>query len=337
MDDIESFNEADTMESIIFDDDYKKGMEKGMHQAYLKQPRQSPSRSQAYEAGFQHGTEVVARILNSVEDEDEAREAVDQAITNVGRVDSDLEELTRWTEEDRIPIEPVELIKSMQNTTSAATYMEDEDGIPEEYTDPVESNLLEQSLLEERAYGLNFKTYLRNGYAVYLKWLTDKVMRGGLKEDEKEYVYFMVAADINQVAKQNDDDFPMGEDLYAIMLTNTGQRLETELEWDEQEIEDFLSTPHEPKLDLKEFYRRLKNVPVEILDVHSKLVWRGTAGTISGNNKIILKRSDMYLGNPFAPATGFHLGMRMLEVNGFIDKHEDASTPKSITRDIRVE
>lgn len=363
MEDIESFTEADTMESIIFDDDYKKGMEHGMQQSYMSQSRTSPARSHAYEAGYQHGREIVARILQSSESHEDIDQKIHKEIQRLDAAEDDeLESIATQIESAQFsPDEPVRGAWSQERPRPC--YMEDEGGVPEEYLDPVESNTLEQSLLKEQTHGLTFKLYIRNGYAAYLKWLADKLLRSGLREHETDHIYFMVAADINQIAKQqyNSDEksedtdelpspdmiYPMGEDVYAVQVLQGMPRAQPEeqrqalmekLEWTEDEADEFLkSREHiDTKLDLMEFYRRLKKVPDHILDKHSKLIWRGTNGTITGREKITLTRKDMQHGMPFAPSTGFHLGMRMLEVNGFIEKSPDMDTPRSLTREITL-
>jgi hypothetical protein len=207
-----------------------------------------------------------------------------------------------------------------------AAFMESLSGIPVEYFNPIEANCLETSVLADGPHALDMLHYLRNGYAVYLRWLKDKARIVGLSTEWDDYLTFTVARDINRHSHAHAEDSPMGHDIDLIALVHSFPDDEKNVIHLAQKCDATPESIHtalsrDPTMDTDDFYVRLKRVSERALDAHSRKTWRGTEGTVSSGD-FVLSLIDLEAGRCVAPACGFHLGLKMLEDSGFVDPPE---------------
>lgn len=212
-------------------------------------------------------------------------------------------------------------------------FLETDVGVPLEYFNPLEANSLEKSLLTNGPHKLNLLNYLRNGYVAYLKWFMDKARIIGMSKEWDEYLIFAVAHDINQHG--NNANPPMGLDIELIsyvhsfkedekdcimLAKNYCKNITTNSVVTAENMREYLS--QNPKMTMQDFCIRLKNVSKKILEEHSANIWRGTKGTLCSED-FVISLSDLESGQCKIPACGFHLGLKMLEENGYMDPIED--------------
>lgn len=316
-------------------DDYKSGLENGMQHALLNiinSPLPSNA-TDAYVAGYSHGVEAGRRVF--------AKTTGNSMVTEYGRLDNACL--------DNVCLGSV-VIGNGEATATAiaeqqrvATY--DSSGIScsgiacpgiscpdtmSDFCDPMECNSLENAILMEMPHGLTKLHYLRNGYAMYMMWLKNTMAEaGGLGADWSDYIHFAVARHINAHALANYGVVPMGCDIELIAfahlhgnhnVTETDVTAKYNKNCNLQSVTiDSMKAAYSqsPVLTLYNFYQRLKNVHDKILDTHSRAVWRGTDGVL-GCGAIHISVSNLQRGEPFAPPTGFHLGLYMLEKSGFL-------------------
>ena len=260
--------------------------------------------------------------------------------------------------------------QSSEAPDAPVSYMEEKRGIPSDMTDPIECSVIESTMIEKTAENRNkskdaaLRHYLCNGYVVYIKWLQSKMRSVKLSEKDQAMAVFCVARDIN---KYDPSKRPMGIDIdiFAIMYEHwmhseadcslgglvakvlesfegavvNGKRL------DKAQMEElaiiFVKRP-DISMSLDAFKKRLQKVPTTVLDEHSSNVWRGTVGLINchmkGSEKLenlVIDLSSIRKGHPMAPLPGFHLGIRMLEIEGIIAPTAP-STPYTPTRKVVV-
>ncbi len=303
------------------DECYKHGLENGMQHALLDMidttsVGNSPlhngmSDTPSYVAGFEQGLQTARRVMLSKSYIDNNKRKANVELTmDIGGEDSDSNE---ESDHEEISIPPT-------------AFLEDEYGIPVEYLNPIEANSLETSLLTESAHGLSLLHYLRNGYAVYLRWLKDKAHIAGLSHEWDDYFTFALARDINCYArnsKNKQQTSPMGEDIEMIAHAHNDERDFKSIT--QEEVESAQSKI--PTMTTEDFYFRLKKVAEPILDGHSEEIWRGTKGILSSDT-FVISLTDLESGKPMAPACGFHLGLKMLEKNGFVDSQDACALSK---------
>ncbi len=294
------------------DENYKRGLENGMQHAFLDiYQTNSPlpdekSTCSSYVAGFEQGLHTAKRVLS-----DTQIHSGSILNMNIGGDSSS---------EDSSEEDPLGKKRVLGPPTA---FLEDETGIPVDYCNPIESNSLESSLLSESSHGLTLLHYVRNGYAVYLKWFKDKAHIAGLSSGWDDYLTFSVARDINRYAAARNGSSPMGKDIEMIGYVHSLPPEEKDKLF--VDIRNYSSEKKEmrealtklPSMTTMDFYVRLKNVSEDVLDGHSGSIWRGTIGIIETSN-LDISVEDLEMGKPMAPACGFHLGLRMLEINGFI-------------------
>jgi hypothetical protein len=63
----------------------------------------------------------------------------------------------------------------------------------------------------------------------------------------------------------------------------------------------------------------IRQVPIEFLSYHSGFLWRGTEGVIVKSEPTCISLYDLEHGRLSPPACGFHMGIAMLEANGYLD------------------
>lgn len=298
------------------DENYKRGLENGMQHAFLDiYQANSPlpdekSTCSSYVAGFEQGLHTAKRVLS-----DTHIHSGSIMNMNIGG-DSSSED---QEEDDLVEREEDPLGKKRASEPPTA-FLEDDKGIPVDYCNPIESNSLESSLLSESSHGLTLLHYVRNGYAVYLKWFKDKAHIAGLSIGWDDYLTFSVARDINRYAAARNGSSPMGKDIEMIgyvhsLPSEEKDKLFVDVRTLSKEMREALTKL--PSMTTMDFYVRLKNVSEDVLDGHSGSIWRGTTGIIETSN-LDISVEDLEMGKPMAPACGFHLGLRMLERNGFI-------------------
>ncbi len=338
------------------DENYKHGLENGMQHAFLNMI-ESPlpdaeSTCPSYAAGFQQGLQTAKRVLFSSsggprigigltgEDQENfiKRNACGMHLNmNIGGEDSDNEEDEKIIDSPTRPRPELDTRPELgigPELEPPSAFLEEKEGIPIEYFNPIEANSLEYSLLTESSHGLTLLHYLRNGYAVYLKWLKDKAHIAGLSSEWDDYLTFAVARDINRHANGSrpelGTDYPMGDDIEMTGFAHSMPESDKDQIYQYRTIDkpSFCYLNHDigdicdalqksPTMTTMDFYVRLKKVPEKILDRHSRTIWRGTEAIIK-NGKLEISVEDLEMGVPISPSCGFHLGLRMLEKNGFI-------------------
>jgi len=217
-------------------------------------------------------------------------------------------------------IPPKSPASSFQNSTSSQekknssqkVFLEKGNGmINSIFFNPIECNSREHMILkseEKEKDGLTKKKYLLNGYVVYLRWLKDKLHAAGLPKVYDDLLHYCFAKYI---------------DSFAFSATNEICK----------DAMDIYRLPH-ISLDEMQLYKRLHNLPEKILDKHSSMIWRGTAG-MTNNCDFHVSIDYIKRGLPWCPPAGFHLGLKMLEVKGFFsipeDSREDFTKTKKFT------
>lgn len=324
-----------TTPELHLNNDYRAGIEEGLQHRLLNMnasPMKCPEgKSEAYVEGFQQGIQAAERVIQKNNLEPNRPMKIDELyVGDESESESDNEKL----EESEKP-----------------NFMEEEDGVPVDCMNPLEANSLESSLLNEGIYKLTKRHYFRNGYAVYLKWLTDKLHRANLHEEWDSFVYFSVARHINSKFPKI---LPMGLDLEVIYIVNKFRKANSRVGPSDIATEvynyiqknchyandvsynDVYNVVDEfPSISKDEFYDRLRGLSENVMEEHSGLVWRGTEGVVN-NDAFELSIDKLEAGEPYAPACGFNLGIRMLEKNGFVPKSE-VETPRKETRTLIVQ
>ena len=316
-------------------EEYKSGIEDGLQHGLLNMnnsPMACPEgTSESYRQGFQQGVQAAFRALSK-------KDKVELPEVEVGSEASSGEENSIEEEEE------VEEPKTC--------FMEEEDGVPEDCMNPIEANSLESSLLNDGVYKITRKHYYRNGYAVYIKWLCDKLHNASLHKEWDRYIYFSVARHINEFFEGRN---PMGEDLEILYLINKFRKKDPNSDpvllastvfkyIQNSNLQDFKYediyglVDKYPSISLENFYDRLRKLSEDDLDKHSSVVWRGTKAVLS-NEPLTLSIDKLEEGSGFAPSCGFNLGIRMLEKSGFIPRsmQDDVKTPCKETRTLEIE
>jgi hypothetical protein len=85
-------------------------------------------------------------------------------------------------------------------------------------------------------------------------------------------------------------------------------------------VQSYLRNPQsfELKLTDDDFISRLQKVPTADLDTHSFHSWRNSNHVKLNETPYPVTQDDIYNGEALAPPTGAHLGLQMLELNGFL-------------------
>lgn len=260
--------------------------------------------------------------------------------------------------------------KTLELPDSPVSFLEEKRGIPVDMTDPIECSVIESTMIEKAAEIRNkskddaLRHYLCNGYVVYIKWLQSKMQSVKLSDKDQSMAVFCVARDIN---KYEPTKRPMGIDIdiFAIMyeqwnhtdadrslcglvakvvesfsgVAMNGKRIsKTKIQ---KLALQFINCPV-ISMSINEFKKRLHGVSTSVLDEHSSNIWRGTVGLINCHQKgseqlddLIIDLRSIRNGQPMAPLPGFHLGIRMLEMEGIIEP-TSPMTPYTPTRKVVV-
>ena len=85
-------------------------------------------------------------------------------------------------------------------------------------------------------------------------------------------------------------------------------------------VQSYLRNPQSFNLTLsdEDFDTRLQHVPTADLDKHSFHSWRNSNHAKLNETPYPITQDDIYNGEALAPPTGAHIGLQMLELNGFI-------------------
>ena len=85
-------------------------------------------------------------------------------------------------------------------------------------------------------------------------------------------------------------------------------------------VQSYLRNPHSFDLTLtnEDFDSRIRQVPTTDLDAHSFHSWRNSNHVQLNQAPYPLTLDDIYNGEALCPPTGAHLGLQMLELNGFL-------------------
>jgi len=71
--------------------------------------------------------------------------------------------------------------------------------------------------------------------------------------------------------------------------------------------------------DRMTFLKTIRDIPEEFLKTHSARLWRGTEGVLAKSAPTRISLNDLENGTESPPACGFHMGIAMLEANGYLD------------------
>lgn len=205
---------------------------------------------------------------------------------------------------------------------------------------------MEIKALELNQDKIPFQDYLRKGYYYYLLWLS---MTLGLDPIKTSHLNFCIARDINT-------SFPgkylMGFDLeinyifkrlesiygkpnmhlYKTVIKSTlGKELNTTEVRIDSYIHDYFRNPEafSTTLTHNNFKKRIENVPVEYLDEHSSQVWRNYNHDELNKTPYPISMDDIMNGKNISAPTSRHVGLQLLELNGFIPPKFNSKKPKS--------
>lgn len=196
------------------------------------------------------------------------------------------------------------------------------------------SQSLEKQCLARNITKLPFRAYLENGYTYYLHWL---YLTLGLPDNLKSHLNFSVARNINA-------DFPIrypmgidleiryllhrlenlfGKDKMAFHKDAIIKALQETLRMSDIEAAEYVAEYLKKggagplTLSKSEFLSRLKNVPTQLLDAHSKKTWR--LDNYQNQPPYPISRQDIVNGESIGPPSSRHLGLQMLNLNGYMD------------------
>ena len=190
---------------------------------------------------------------------------------------------------------------------------------------------LESETLQKYQDRISFRSYLESGYKKYRLWLSMT-----LGSNYAQHLNFCVARNINK-----ENPYVMGLDIevryvlkrlenlfgvndmkhYESVIQKT---LEQNFEMSDAHVKNiihsYLKNPKSFDLTLSaaEFDKRLSQVPTIDLDRHSFKCWRNANHTVLNNTPYPITQDDIFGGEALSPPSGAHLGLQMLELNGYL-------------------
>jgi hypothetical protein len=190
---------------------------------------------------------------------------------------------------------------------------------------------LESETLQKYQDRIPFRSYLENGYKKYRLWLSMT-----LGSNYAQHLNFCVARNINK-----ENPYVMGldievryvlkrlENLFSVNdmkhYENVIQKtLEQNFEMSDAHVKNivhsYLKNPKSFELTLSaaEFDKRLSQVPTIDLDRHSFKCWRNANHAVLNNTPYPITQDDIFGGEALSPPTGAHIGLQMLELNGYL-------------------
>lgn len=200
---------------------------------------------------------------------------------------------------------------------------------------PSTASQIEKQCLARNISKLPFRAYLENGYAYYLHWL---YLTLGLSEDMKSHMNFCLARNINTEFPLR---YPMGIDLEVRYIMHRLENLfgkdrmsyhkdaiiktlQDNLRMSEMEATEYLNDYLQRKRKLEpltlsrgDFFSRIRNVPTQLLDTHSNKTWR--LDDYQNQPAYPIARQDIVSGENIAPPSSRHIGLQMLNLNGYVD------------------
>lgn len=198
----------------------------------------------------------------------------------------------------------------MEDMSKEPVVMETKHGIPVELTEPISCDLLERQSLTNEIHCLTKREYFRNGYALYLTWFLGKLHEAGLSRTWDAYAVYSLTKDLYNICQT----------AHSICI------------FDPQEFEKILPSD----IDQMMFLKIIRDIPDEFLRNHSGRLWRGTEGILVKSAPTCISLNDLENGRESPPACGFHMGIAMLEANGYLDLNksgEHVPTTKFIIQD----
>ena len=204
-------------------------------------------------------------------------------------------------------------------------------------TDVVNSNTkqvvswIEQSVLYYYRNQLSFPVYIITYYKHYMTWVQ---MVLGLSEIWMDRFRFCLARSINMMGSYN----PMGIDIEVLFILHDLEKafhphpimhyrdvvietLKTKLELDPALIEHYLHIyrPQQPlRLTVSEFFHRLSNVPLDLLNAHSQKTWRSPSPDTLNQTPYVITYNDLENGKPLAPPANQHIGIHVWKLLGML-------------------
>ena len=195
-------------------------------------------------------------------------------------------------------------------------------------------SIYERDILHRYRSSLSFREYLRQGYGAYVEqWATTLGVHGS----EKKHLYFMLGRHLNDRLDGN----PMGIDLDVLyyankflrgidgnsavssvtinrLVSDISQYLDVPSRTVAKLVRRFVLPTQRPLLALskQDFFARLDRLPTESLNKHSQDVWRGSGAQSVPAYEF--EPAHLTYGLSMAPPTGQHLGVKILQLHGYV-------------------